>query len=185
MFARSTTLISEVLDGLFAGLRDRLLAEMGLVRASAPSPEHSYMVAHTVRLACAQHWAAGGAMSGAEEAWRPICLAVAIAALLVRDENDLQALLERFVADAAGDPELQNIWQQAAGELRSSRAMRGALGIAFVTGYREDGSPDWNYPYLRTQAEAALVSAQIGARKLLDARRVPSAATEPPGAKFS
>jgi hypothetical protein len=179
MLQVSTPLILAVLGGVLAGLSCGLWVGRRRWRRR-PSAQDTYLRAQAARLACAQHWARGGALSGQSEAWRPVCLGAAIAALLVPDDRDLARLLEQVHQDALPDPELANVWAQARGELDAARSPE-PLGIAFLTGYRPGGSADWNYPELQTQARILLQNAREGALSLLRARRVQSepAAGEP------
>lgn len=135
-----------------------------------------YLRSHAVRLACAQHWARGGALSKRDEPWRPVCTGLAVAALMVDDDSDVLALLSKLVGDAGTDPELANIWRQARAELV---AARDRLETEFLAGVRGDGAPAWNQTELRARAAELLESAQQGALSLLAARRVPS--MPPPG----
>lgn len=148
---------------------------LALIRRRRRNPEAlaraAYLRKHAVRFALAQHWAKGGVLSDRSEPWRPICTGVAVAALLLDDDSEVEALLNATIGETTADAELTNIWRQARAELL---AARDRLELEFLAGVRPDGSPTWNQSVLRARAVEVLESAQKGADALLAARRVPS-----------
>lgn len=168
--ADASTLVGVVLAfalGTVAGLA------LAARRKPKAKPDHqaAYLRRHAVRLAVAQHWARGGALSERSEPWRPICTGIAVAALMVDDDADVLALLEKAIGESGTDPELANVWRQARAELIAAREH---LQTEFLCGTSSSGAPAWNQPELRARASELLDSAQTGAMALLAARRVPS-----------
>ena len=185
MLTSSTALVVGALLGVVSGFT--LARFWPKPPQQPPDPRESYLRVQATRLFLAQHWARGGVMSHAGEAWRPALTALGMAALVVRDPDELAPLLAELVEAAGDDPELLNIWQQARGELagakrrewvpfeRIENPLEREGEIRVSLGKRPDGSPDWNYPELGIRAREMLASACLGARKLLAIRRAPSA----------
>lgn len=74
-----------------------------------------------LRLRLAQHWARGGLLSDESEAWRPACMAIAIAALGCRDLGELGVILRTQVGNVSSfDPQVANIFRQALAEYVAS-----------------------------------------------------------------
>lgn len=125
-------------------------------------PDHAlaYFRAQATRLAVVQHWARSGVASGGAEPWRPILCALALAALTTDDLSEIDHWCTAN-ADKAGDPELENVWRQARGEIQN------ALRIENFPG-------DWSAHQATLDARAIeiLLCAQKSALDLLRKRRV-------------
>lgn len=118
--------------------------------------------AELLRLRLAQHWARGGLLSDESEAWRPACMAIAIAALGCRDMSELGVILRTQIgAMSAHDPQVSNIFRQALAEY-----------IATDTGKTLDppNSGDWPHESLIHRVRELLEGATEKAARITDAR---------------
>lgn len=166
-----------LLGGLLTlrGLRRRpLAAKLAAVLRPDELRVLGYLDRNAVRLASAQHWARGALLSHADEGWGPALVAATIAALACPGDDELLLLLNKTVGDAGAEPQVANIWRQARAEFL---AARDRMQWSYLSGYRDDGSPDWNYQALGAAAVKMLENAHAEAERLVAIRLAGSAQT--------
>jgi hypothetical protein len=134
--------------------------ELELDEGASPTSEKTVTLDYSRRLLLAQHWARGSLLSHAHETWRPICQAIAIAALACEDLDALGRLLSDAVGQAGADPQLANVWRQALLELHEGSRGEGSAIV---------DSANWPFPALRVRSRELLASAQLGAEQLVSA----------------
>ena len=184
MLDPSTRVLIAALFSLVAGvLLGGLLTIRGLRRRSLParleaiaSPSERRVLAYlgesAVRLASAQHWARGALLSQPSEPWQPALIAAAIAALAAPGDDELLLLLNKTIGEVGADPQVANVWRQARAELLAAREN---LVWPYLSGHRDDGSPDWNFEQLARCAVKMLDSAHAEAERLVATRLAGSA----------
>jgi hypothetical protein len=178
LLAALVALVAGVLFGgwfTLRGLRRRpLTAKLEAVLNPDELRVLGYLDRNAVRLASAQHWARGALLSLEGEAWGPALVAAAIAALACPGDDELLLLLNTTIGEAGADPQVANIWRQARGEVLAARER---MQWPYLSGYRGDGSPDWNYQALATAAVKMLENAHAEAERRVATRLAGSAQT--------
>jgi hypothetical protein len=178
LLAALVALVVGVLFGGWLTLRGLRRRKLSAKLEAICTPRERRVLAYwgesAVRLSSAQHWARGALLSHAGEPWHPALLAAAIAALASPGDAELLLLLNKVVGEAGADPQVANVWRQARAELL---AAQNELTWPYLSGHREDGSPDWNFHALAIASVKLVENAHAAAEQLVASRVAGSAQT--------